>query len=491
MKIIFILIQLIIVSISLAGCKESNNSEQSIEEIEAELNNIIVEQALTGDPSTGRSITNINDPLSQLGMKLFFTKGLGGDQDAACVSCHHPMLAGGDALSLPIGANAVEPDLLGPGRLHRPDVSNYDGGPTVPRNSPTTFNVALYTKGLFWDSRVEKISTGGIFTPSSLSYPKPDLNAVDLVSAQARFPMTSQVEMRGLTFELGYPMVSVWNHLESRIGDYSTSQGELATNNWKSEFEAVYGVASTVEELITIDRIVEAIGAYERSQVFINNPWKSYVEGDTSALSVSAKKGALLFFKARLQGGAGCVECHSGDFFTNEDFHTAAMPQIGRGKGVGPTLDNDVGRFMITMDEVDKFAFRTPTLLNVEVTGPWGHAGAYTTLEQVIRHYIDPVKALADYDYSQLDNGIQITNTATNTQYALDKIEQDKQDGRLTIQNVALSNEQVNDLLSFLNALTDPCVKDRSCLAPWIPDNSITNPDNLRINAYDKSGNNL
>lgn len=487
MKYFFIVLQ-IIISISITGCKDSDKPEQSLASIEAELQNIITELGLTGDPSTGKTLTSINDPLPQLGMKLFFSKGLGGDKDAACVSCHHPMLGGGDALSLPIGSNAVEPDLLGPGRIHRPDVANYDGGPTVARNSPTTFNVALYDKGLFWDSRVEKIAGGGIFTPSSLSYPAADPKAVDLVSAQARFPVTSKTEMRGLAFEVGYPMVEVWSHLESRIGDYSTSAGELAVNNWKTEFETVYGIAATVEELITFDRIVEAIGAYERSQIFINNPWKSYVAGDTSALSISAKKGALLFFKTRQEGGAGCAECHSGDFFTNEQFHTVAMPQIGRGKGVGPTLDNDAGRFMITMDEVDKFAFRTPSLLNVEVTGPWGHAGAYTTLEQVIRHYIDPVSALINYDYNQLDNGIQISNTAANTQYALDKVAQDKQDGRLTIQNVVLTNEQVIDLLSFLESLTDPCVKDRNCLAPWIPDHAISNPDILRINAYDKNG---
>jgi len=46
----------------------------------------------------------------------------------------------------------------------------------------------------------------------------------------------------------------------------------------------------------------------------------------------------------------------------------------------------------------------------------------------------------------------------------------------------------VTDLVEFLKALTDPCVKDRDCLAPWIPDTGDTNPDGLRLNAIDNTG---
>ena len=472
-----------LMTIIVTGCLD--NSSASLDD---ELRSVISAQGLTGDPSTGKTISDINDPLSQLGMKLFFSKSLGGDKDSACVTCHHPMLGGGDKLSLPIGSNAVEPDLLGPGRLHRPDVSNYDGSPTVPRNAPTTFNVALYTRGMFWDSRVEKIDSG-IFTPASPALDVPDPDAVDIVSAQARFPVTSIAEMRGLVFENGNPMSAVWAHLEARVGDYSIGTGELSTNQWTSEFENVYGPAASIEELITFDRIVEAIGAYERSQVFINNSWKSYVEGDNTAISDAAKRGALLFFRHQQQGGAGCAQCHSGDFFTDETFHTIATPQIGRGRGDGPTGDNDFGRYQVTGIDADKFAFRTPSLLNVEVTGPWGHTGVYTSLEDIVRHYIDPAAALHNYDYSQLDPSIQVTNTATNTQAALDKIEQDLLAGRLTLQNVALSDQDVENLLAFLNTLTDPCVKSRDCMASWIPDDSDSDPDGLRLRAYDQNDN--
>jgi len=61
---------------------------------------------LTGDPTTNRSLPQITDNKAQLGMKLFYTKSLGGDKDSACVTCHHPMLGGGDNISLSIGSEA-------------------------------------------------------------------------------------------------------------------------------------------------------------------------------------------------------------------------------------------------------------------------------------------------------------------------------------------------------------------------------------------------
>ena len=50
------------------------------------------------------------------------------------------------------------------------------------------------------------------------------------------------------------------------------------------------------------------------------------------------------------------------------------------------------------------------------------------------------------------------------------------------------SDEDVTDIVEFLKTLTDPCVKDRACLAPWIPDASFNNPDGLRLNAFDNTG---
>ena len=70
--------------------------------IDADIRSIIITKNMPGDPSTGRILPDIKEPKAQLGMKLFFTKSLGGDFDSACVTCHHPVLGGGDDLALAI-----------------------------------------------------------------------------------------------------------------------------------------------------------------------------------------------------------------------------------------------------------------------------------------------------------------------------------------------------------------------------------------------------
>jgi len=469
----------------LAACGDGGNDSDN--QIDSQLAKVIADQHLTGDPATGTNIPDIEDPICQLGMKLFFTKALGGNQDSACVSCHHPVLGAGDGLSLPVGVGAVEPDLLGPGREHSPEAVGYDGGPPVPRNAPTTFNIALYTKSIFWDGRIQAIA-GGIRTPDS-GFGAVDPAAVDVVSAQARFPVTSAEEMRGFVFEAGHSNDVVREHLAARLAGTGVGAGELDPNGWQGEFDAVYGPGAE----ITYELIAEAIGGYERSQVFVDNPWKSCVGGDKDALSDSAKRGAMLFFSSYEDGGANCASCHSGDFFTDEAFHVMATPQIGRGKKNGPDGDDDFGRFNITGDPDDLYAFRTPSLLNVAATGPYGHAGAYLTLEAMVRHMLNPEAALAAYDYGPLDafNApllVQIEHANANTALALAQLQALRAAGLTEHRSLDFTDQQVADLVAFLESLTDPCVLDRSCLDPWIPGAGDSDPDGLRVKAYDGNG---
>jgi len=486
-----------------AGCGSSvedgvnsANTDTPTTTIDAQLQAVIDEHGLTGDPSEGRNLPRISDRLAQLGMKLFFSKALGGDQDAACVTCHHPALGGGDGLSLPVGVGAIQPDLLGPGRYHALGESGYDGGPTVPRNVLSTFNSALYDSGLFWDSRIESLGKTptaggndgeGVRTPDT-AWGAADPGKQSLLHAQAQFPVTSREEMRGFVFEAVGTNNSVRSHLAARLGNYGVGIGELASSRWVDEFRSVYGLVEPVEILITFDRIAEAIATYEATQVFVDTPWKAYVQGDNNAISLAAKRGALIFFQSREEGGADCASCHSGDFFTDEKFHVIAISQIGRGKGDGPTGDDDFGRFRETLNPEDKYAFRTSNLLNLNVSGPYGHTGAYTTLEGVVRHHLDPVLAFENYDISQLDPSIQITNMVPNTRNAQAQLAANRATGMQALQNVSLTDEQVNDLLAFLDTLNDPCVTDRDCLSFWIPTPDIIDPDGLRITAFDKNG---
>ncbi len=454
---------------------------------DGKLLSLIKAAGLTGDPAAGRTLPSINDPKAQLGKQLFFSKGLGGDNDSACVSCHHPSLGGGDNLSLSIGVSAEIPDLLGPGRFHDSAAVNYDGGPPVPRNAPTTLNIAMWDQSLFHDGRIESLGRTagangddgkGIVTPDSADFTTADPDAgATLTAAQSRFPITSPEEMRGFTFQAGNTNAELRTALEEK----------LTVLDWGVHFAMAFGDAE-----VTHLRIAEALGEYQRSQVFVDSPWKAYVEGDRAAISESAKRGAIMFFSSIENGGANCSSCHAGDFFTDEQYHVLATPQIGRGKGVGSLGDDDFGRSEVSGNLAEKYKFRTPTLLNVEVTGPWGHAGAYTTLDNMVRHMLNPAEAIANYDYSQLDANanIQVSNMPINTQLALDQLEANRTNNVSGVhQNVGFTEDDVSDLVEFLKTLTDPCVKDRSCLAPWLPKNLTgPGPDGLKLNAIDNTG---
>lgn len=459
------------------------------------LSELLAQQHITGDPTTGLALPKIDDPLAQLGMKLFYTKSLGGEMDSACVSCHHPSLGGTDRLSLGVGVGALQPDLLGPGRKH------LSGEFTVPRNAPTTFNSALYRRSLFWDSRVSLLD-GGIRTPES-QWAIPDQMAGDtLLEAQARFPITSAEEMRTHQFEHGSPNATVRNHLAARLGGYDggfNAQTELATNNWLPEFQTVFGSTQAAEDLITYDNIAVALASYEASQVFVNSPWKRYVDGDNNAISVEAKRGAILFFTDKSNGGAHCSACHSGDLFSDELQHLVAFPQIGPGKGNGATGDDDFGFERETGNRHDRYRFRTPSLLNISMTAPYGHAGAYQTLEQVVGHYAEPQNAQSFFDNTNWCRRVSSNSTKTceqlfpnakaNSSNAFTEIENQSIDEE-SIVGISLDANQIGQIVEFLNALTDPCTQQRDCLAPWIPAASA-GPDGHQLNGVDQFGKRL
>jgi len=449
-------------------------------QLDQTLSALIQRHSLTGDPVGDIEVHAISDAKAQLGMKLFFTKSLGGVQDAACVTCHHPVLGGGDNLSLSIGIEAIESDLLGEGRISDPSGKFYhDGFATVPRNAPTTYNIALWKRSLFWDGRVENVVNNGVV--EGIRTPDTALGVVDvnaganLAIAQARFPVTSRDEMRS-DFETNASNDVVRDHIARRLSD--TNATDYIANTWSEEFTPIYG-----ENNITYENIADAIGEYERSQVFVNNPWNSYVKGDKTAVTDAAKRGAELFFSSYGEGGMNCVSCHSGDFFSDEGFHVMAIPQVGVGKDAN---GDDLGRFLET--GADKYAFRTPSLLNVEMTGPWGHSGAYTTLRGIVEHNINPDRAIENYDVTQLNENVITEKMLEHTQKALAQLHSNKLATISKHQNIDASDAQVNDIVEFLKALTDPCLKERECIGKWIPTNEV-GPDSLQLNAIDKDGN--
>jgi cytochrome c peroxidase len=105
-----------------------------------------------------------------------------------------------------------------------------------------------------------------------------------------------------------------------------------------------------------------------------NSPYDRFKAGDAAALSPSARRGLALF-----EGKASCMRCHAGFNFTDEGY---------RNIGIGMDRDTpDLGRFLVTKNEADKGAFKTPTLRDVAKRGPYMHDGSEKTLEDVVAFY--------------------------------------------------------------------------------------------------------
>jgi cytochrome c peroxidase len=382
-----------------------------------------------------------------------------------------------------------------------------DALPNVGRHSQSVFNVGLYDDGLFWDARVESIGKepGLNGAGSGIRTPETALNAADslvppgstLVAAQARFPVTVPEEMRG-SFLPAADEETLRARLAARIGDYGDGAGEIPNNNWLAEFQTAFTSAAAAEQLITFDNIALALGEYQRSMVFIDTPWKAYVDGNVNAISDDAKQGALLYFQDPQQG-LGCAACHGGDFFTDERNTIVGFPQIGPGKGDGITSDEDFGREQQTGNAQHRFMFRTPTLLNLLATAPYGHSGALSFVGATAHYFIpedtfnDELPSGSVCGLTQFadhpDCATLFPNVAANSGAALQAaIQQRSIDSALTFPDLFFSPpSDAVPLFAFLEALTDPCTLDRACLAPWVPMPAEA-PDGNQLNAVDANG---
>jgi len=474
---------------------------------DTQLRPLLAQNSITGNARAGRTLPSIDDPLPQLGKLLFFSKALSAPRDTACATCHHPSLGGGDRLAVPIGPGATNPDLLGPGR-------RLASGPLlIGRNSNTIFNIALYDSGLFWDSRVESLTRlagrngggGGIRTPdSAFGLADPSAGGT-MPAAQARFPVAVAAEMLGA----GFPGITgnepIRDHLAARLGNYGAGLGQLPASQWMAKFRTAFNnPTGTAQQLITFGNIAQAIAEYQRSATFVNSPFARYAQGDNAALTEQQKRGALFFFRRTVEGGAQCAQCHRGESFTGETHHALGFPQVGPGMGDGTGGTDDFGRGRQTQGANERYQFRSPALLNVEVTGPWGHSGAYATLEEAIDHYFVPDETLSSFlttrawcrvpPFETIDCAATVGDVTRNSQAALAKMRMEQimspNDAMPVVNLNRVPQSATADIKAFMLSLTDPCVKDRACLSRWIPAASEA-PDGLQLNAVDVSGNPL
>jgi cytochrome c peroxidase len=226
-------------------------------------------------------------------------------------------------------------------------IKGQEGG----RNSPVAYNRIL-SGPQFWDGRA------------------------DSLEAQAVGPIANPIEM-GFTHE----------GVVKRLAENAV---------YKKQFEAIFGE-------LTIDRVGQAIAAFERVLVTAPSPYdfneqmrtfegldeediaddpdlaakfaeaKNFLE--KNPMSESAKRGRDIFFTEK----GNCTACHVGANLADEKYHNL---------GVGMNKENpDLGRFVVTKDPKDTGAFKTPTIRNVALTAPYMHDGSQATLEEVVEWY--------------------------------------------------------------------------------------------------------
>ena len=276
-----------------------------------------------------------------LGDKLFHDARFSSTGTISCGSCHADAKAFTDHLPVAEGVHKLKGT----------------------RNTPTIINAA-YFHLLFWDGR------------------EPSLEA------QAKDPMVNPVEM-GLK-----------NH-EPVLKIVRTDPA------YQAMFKQVFGVTG---KQVTMKQVLMAIGSFERNVVSGDSPFDRYVYGgDKKAMSPAAVAGMSLF-----QNKGRCVDCHTMNTtyatFMDNRFHnlgiganelgTRKLQQLAMAflankehrKNVDTSVltnkdMSELGRFAVTGQLNDLGAFKTPTLRNVAVTGPYMHNGSLKSLMDVVNFY--------------------------------------------------------------------------------------------------------
>ena len=127
--------------------------------------------------------------------------------------------------------------------------------------------------------------------------------------------------------------------------------------------------------------------------------------------------------------------------------------------GDGPGGRDDYGREGVTGQAQDRYGFRTSPLHNVELTGPYGHAGQLQDLDDVVAHYDRPDRALRDWDVRDHVEDASLRGTVVNNVDAVIQRLSPRLRGNTTVADRA-------ELVAFLQSLTDPEALDLRHLVP-------------------------
>jgi cytochrome c peroxidase len=198
-------------------------------------------------------------------------------------------------------------------------------------------------------------------------------------------------------------------------------------------FERAFG-----DSQVSSDRIAKALAQFSRSIVSYRSRFDAGLAqaGDImpsfANFTPQENTGKALFL-----GRAGCAACHldSGPPQPGTRPNQAAFfIEIATNNGLDATVDvGDDGVGDVTGRAADKGRFKSPSLRNIAVTGPYMHDGRFATLTQVVEHYNSGVQA-----HPNLDGRLRVPGTAT-----------------VTPRRLGLTADEVQSIVAFLGTLTD------------------------------------
>jgi cytochrome c peroxidase len=426
---------------------EPHVSAQSTNELDERLRAVLRENEFTGDIESqlerklGRSI---NKKLADLGRLLFFDSILSINGDTSCASCHSPAAGFADTLSISIGVG--NNGVVGPGRR----------GPHNMRRAPTVINTAFYRR-LMWDARFASWNNDAFDNGGGFGFPAPEGRSLSylphLLIAQAFIPTTNRTEMAGHDFE----------------GDSNAMRDEVArrvngVKAYKKKFKKVFSEVKAGGP-ITYEMIARAIAEFEFTLTFANAPIDRFARGERKAMTEDEKRGALLFFS----DNARCGACHSvageswqmfSSFVTLAVGVPPIVPQSTNVEFDGPGRDEDFGAERVTGDINERYRFRVAPLRNLAVQRAFFHNGAFTSLDDVIRHYINTGESLRNYDVSKANIAARLGPIDP----VLQKIDP------IAAGQLILNEDEVRQLTAFVrDALLDPRARPEN-LRSLIPD---------------------
>ena len=405
--------------------------------LDVELQTVLREAGYTGriESTLEQRLGRRLDPkLADLGRMLWFDTLTGLNDDNTCAGCHSPTAGFGDTQSISIGIDSNQ--VVGPNRT----------GPRNMRRAPMVINTVFFPR-LMWNSRFAALSGDPFDNRSGFQFPLPEGSSLSgqphLLAAQAFIPPTERNEVAGFHF----------------VGDNDAIRAEVIHRlNASAAYRKLFAKSFPSVKAggpITYDMFAQAIAEFEFTLTFANAPIDRFARGELGALTETEKQGALLFF-----GYARCSECHSVAGQSNEMFsdfqeHVIGIPQIApsltNAVFDGPGLNEDFGLEQVTGDAADRYKFRTSPLRNVAVQPTFMHNGAFTRLEDAIRHHLNAVDSALNYTPASQNLPADLSSSLGPVDPVLARLDP------VLSTPIELTESQFEQLLAFVgNGLLDP-----------------------------------